>query len=123
MIISSPIPFQFDKLVIKPLHSITPHQRPVVIILDALDECGTAEDWAILLDVLAKQSSSLPLECRIIVVRYRRVQYLHSLILHLSPLLQTLPNLDVPDSDASYIQHICVLPSLSSPESELRVST
>ena len=41
--------FQFMKLLIKPLQMLPTTAGPIVLILDALDECGSAEDCKALL--------------------------------------------------------------------------
>jgi hypothetical protein len=40
---------------------------PIVLLLDALDECGSAEDRRVLRDILATESIQLPSFVRIIV--------------------------------------------------------
>jgi hypothetical protein len=55
----SPIRLQFQKLIVEPLLSIR-RSKPLVFILDALDECGSAKQRGDLLDVLGQQSASLP---------------------------------------------------------------
>src|ERR1700733_14007711 len=40
----SPLSFQFTKLLIEPLSNLPTTEAPIVLILDALDECGSAED-------------------------------------------------------------------------------
>lgn len=65
-IAESPLLWQFDNLLVEPLLS-QPASQPIVIILDALDECGDPESRAALMDLLAKESVRLPAFIRIIV--------------------------------------------------------
>jgi hypothetical protein len=58
---------QFEKLVIKPLSALLSTQSPIALVIDALDECGTAKDRKDLLVVLAAQSCDLPKFVRIII--------------------------------------------------------
>ena len=68
-IVLSPIPFQFQRLVVDPLSSALPlpETSHIVVVLDALDECGTPEDRQTLVNVLAENLSRLPLTCRTII--------------------------------------------------------
>jgi hypothetical protein len=86
-IVQSPILLQFQKLLIEPLAQLSPPQSPIVLVLDALDECGTPEERSLLLDVLAAQSVNLPPFIRILItsraesdIRRAFVPQLHVLI-------------------------------------------
>jgi hypothetical protein len=61
--------FQFKKLLLEPLSSLVDLQfeGPVVVVLDALDECGNPEERKPLLKVLAEESARLPSFLRVIV--------------------------------------------------------
>jgi hypothetical protein len=63
----SPLHFQFSKLLIEPLTSLT-FDPPLVVILDALDECGNVDHRRNLVTVLAEESSRLPSWLRLIIV-------------------------------------------------------
>jgi hypothetical protein len=65
-IAESSIRMQFIKLLVD---SVSPHHKNMflVIILDALDECGTAKERDSLLDVLVEEAPHLPQFLRIIV--------------------------------------------------------
>ncbi len=63
----SPIPFQFQKFLIKPLSDNIPLQPHIVLVLDALDECGTVEDRETLLNLLASEFCHLPPTFRTII--------------------------------------------------------
>lgn len=67
----SPIRLQFQKLVVEPLSSIGdgPFQSPLVIVIDALDECGNAKTRKSLLGVLAEDSARLPFVRTIMMTR------------------------------------------------------
>ncbi|KIM72318.1 hypothetical protein PILCRDRAFT_34069, partial [Piloderma croceum F 1598] len=43
-ILQSPLHIQFRKLLVKPLSTLPTSASPIVLILDALDECGGAQD-------------------------------------------------------------------------------
>jgi hypothetical protein len=64
-----PIQTQFDEFLVKALSTIpnVVAQGPVVIVLDALDECGTAKTRRVLLSLLAEQFLKLPSNLRIII--------------------------------------------------------
>jgi energy-coupling factor transporter ATP-binding protein EcfA2 len=63
----SPLSFQFTKLLIEPLSNLPTTEAPIVLILDALDECGSAEDRSSLLALLAAESFHLPSFIRILI--------------------------------------------------------
>lgn len=66
----SPLRQQFHKLLVQPLSEIAvwSQEGPVIVIIDALDECGRVGERENLLDVLALESVKLPSTLRIIVV-------------------------------------------------------
>jgi len=66
-IAESPLPFQFMKLVIEPLSTLPKAEAPIILILDALDECGSPEDRRSLLTLLAAESIHLPPFVRVVV--------------------------------------------------------
>ena len=64
-----PLAFQFDNLLsANALKSVKWPGRPIFLIIDALDECGSEEDRSILMQVLSKGFSNLPSFIRIMVV-------------------------------------------------------
>jgi hypothetical protein len=63
----SPLHIQFAHLLVKPLASLPMTEAPIVIVLDALDECGGADDRKALLAILAAESLHLPQFIRIII--------------------------------------------------------
>jgi hypothetical protein len=63
----SALRFQFTKLLIEPLQNLPAAEGPVVLILDALDECGSAEDRKPLLSLLSSESARLPSFVRILI--------------------------------------------------------
>ena len=65
-IAESPLHFQFRNLVVQPL-SCAESRGPLVIVIDALDECGTAETRNLLLSVLSLEIGNLPPYIRIII--------------------------------------------------------
>jgi len=63
----SPLPRQFQTLILNPL-SDEEHLAPIiVIVLDALDECGTKSERDALLEVLTQDSVKLPVAIRIVI--------------------------------------------------------
>jgi hypothetical protein len=64
-----PLEFQFDNLLsANALKSVEWSEGPIVLIIDALDECGSEADRKILMQVLSKGFSDLPSFIRIMVV-------------------------------------------------------
>lgn len=55
----SPLPFQFRRLLIDPLSTLPAPKTPIVIIIDALDQCGTPEERESLMTVLSEHSRRL----------------------------------------------------------------
>src|SRR6202011_66411 len=58
----SPFRVQFLKLLVEPLSSVLAlrNEGPIVIVVDALDECGDMEIRSTVLDVIAKDPSKIP---------------------------------------------------------------
>jgi len=63
----SPLSFQFMKLLIEPLSNLPITEAPIILILDAMDECGSAEDRSSLLTLLSAESVHLPCFIRILI--------------------------------------------------------
>ena len=66
----SPLSIQFQKLIVEPLASATDEQTTLVLVidaLDALDECGTAKKWELLLEVLVENLTQLPPSIHILI--------------------------------------------------------
>jgi hypothetical protein len=66
----SPLYIQFKRLLIDALSSegvMDAADGPIILILDALDECGSTEKREALLDILAEQSVGLPAAIRILI--------------------------------------------------------
>lgn len=59
-IAESPLRFQFQKLILEPLAISAETESPIVFVLDALDECGTANERETLLEILTEQLTKLP---------------------------------------------------------------
>ena len=66
-IAQSALRFQFTKLLLEPLSALPTHRAPVVLILDALDECRSGEGRRLLLKILAAESIHLPSFARILI--------------------------------------------------------
>jgi len=65
----SPIRVQFQKLLVEPLsdEGVIDSNSPFVLLLDGLDECGSAKKREVLLELLAEQSIQLPSAVRILI--------------------------------------------------------
>jgi hypothetical protein len=57
-IAESPLPLQFNKLIVEPLLRLPPDEAPILIVLDGLDECGNAESRG--LDISVCRRISMP---------------------------------------------------------------
>ena len=57
----------FSSLIVDPLLSLSATTEPIVIVIDALDECGNVDDRANMLAILVSQSVRLPPMIRIII--------------------------------------------------------
>jgi hypothetical protein len=66
-ITQSALRFQFTKLLIEPLRNLPATEGPIVLILDALDECGSVEDRKPLLSLLSSEAVQLPSFVRILI--------------------------------------------------------
>jgi hypothetical protein len=63
----SPLGHQFQKLVVDPLSTTDLPAPAIIIVLDALDECGTADERDSLLAVLVQDFNNLPSVIRTVV--------------------------------------------------------
>jgi len=63
----SPLSVQFKKLLVDPLASAIDPDTTLVLVIDALDECGTPKKREVLLEVLAEQVVQLPPSIRILI--------------------------------------------------------
>ncbi|KZP27202.1 hypothetical protein FIBSPDRAFT_948829 [Athelia psychrophila] len=77
-VLEAPLSEQFDRLIVKTLASVPSlaGEGPIVIVLDALYECGQPSDWAGFLEVLVGQTKSLPPNLRFILTS-RTVDGIH----------------------------------------------
>jgi len=66
----SPLHVQFTKLILEPLASLSNLQTggPILLLFDALDECGNASERKDLIKVLGTQLSRLPSAIRVLVI-------------------------------------------------------
>jgi NACHT domain len=66
---ASPLKFQFQKLLIQPLSSLTIDDmtNTIVVVVDALDECGNAKERKNLLELLANESRGFPSTFRMLI--------------------------------------------------------
>ncbi|KAF7974289.1 hypothetical protein HWV62_12428 [Athelia sp. TMB] len=66
--VSDPLATQFKSLLVEPLRAAAKHiEGPLIIILDALDECGDAASRRKLLDMLSQDFNQLPDNFRILI--------------------------------------------------------
>lgn len=84
----SPLYDQFQQPLVDPLSADGALDKnvPIVFVLDALDECGSAKEREILLDILAEQSVKLPPAVRILITSRLDVDIsdaIHSVTYHL----------------------------------------
>ena len=64
----SPLHYQFSRLIVDPIiSSFSATDEPIVIVVDALDECSDAKGRSMLLDVLAKHSFDIRQNTRILI--------------------------------------------------------
>jgi len=68
-IIDSSLHIQFTRLLVEPLSSLTDlhSESPIVLVLDALDECGNAAERNALLNILGRELSRLPSVTRVLI--------------------------------------------------------
>ncbi|KAF7973528.1 hypothetical protein HWV62_14956 [Athelia sp. TMB] len=67
-LVSAPMGAQFQSLLVEPLVAAAATiEGPIIIIMDALDECGDAPSRRRLLELLSKESNKLPPQFRILI--------------------------------------------------------
>ena len=66
-LISAPLDSQFDTLLSAPLHQSHIESKPILVVLDALDECGSHQARATLIRVLRDKLPSLPTNYRFLI--------------------------------------------------------
>ncbi|KAJ7697158.1 hypothetical protein B0H17DRAFT_1130472 [Mycena rosella] len=72
-VINAPIRAQFKTLLLEPLEAVQQHiQGPILIILDALDECGDSDSRAPLLALLCDEFPKLPRFFRLLITSRRQ---------------------------------------------------
>ncbi|KAI9460067.1 WD40-repeat-containing domain protein [Boletus coccyginus] len=67
LLTTADIPSQWERLVLNPLRKSSSHLGPVVLVIDALDECGLSTSREPILHVLADESTQLPPNVRVLV--------------------------------------------------------
>jgi hypothetical protein len=105
-VLFSPISFQFEELLVGPLHSVDFLPR-TVIVLDALDECGTEEDRRALVEVLAIKSANLPPFVRLIITSRADadIQYAFEGHANILPFPLNTDSSDVNRDISTYLRH------------------
>ncbi|KIM84077.1 hypothetical protein PILCRDRAFT_6386 [Piloderma croceum F 1598] len=72
-VIISPLSYQFLKLLLEPLSKLEFKTSTVIIVLDTLNECGTADECEALLGVLAQDLNNLPFVAHIIITSHAEI--------------------------------------------------
>ena len=100
--------FQFDNLLsANALKSVEWSGGPIVLIVDALDECGSEADRNILMQALSKGFSDLPSFIRIMVLSRQELDIQHALgsHLHVRPYPLDIDSVTNKDDVASFIRY------------------
>jgi hypothetical protein len=103
-----PLEFQFENLLsANALKSVEWSGGPIVLIIDALDECGSEADRKILMPVLSKGFSNLPPFIRVLVVSRQEPDIQRVLVshLHLRPYPLDIDSAANGDDISEYIRH------------------
>jgi hypothetical protein len=103
-----PLEFQFDNLLsANALKSVEWSGGPIVLIIDALDECGSEADGKILMQVLSKGFSDLPSFIRIMIVSRPESDIQRALgsHVHLRPYPLDIDSVTNKDDVSEFIRH------------------
>ena len=103
-----PLEFQFDNLLsATALKSVKWSEGPIVLLIDALDECGSEADRKILMQVLSKGFSDLPSFIRIMVISRPEsdIQRALGCHLHLRPYPLDIDSVTNKEDVSQFIQH------------------
>jgi hypothetical protein len=102
-----PLEFQFENLLFNTLKSVEWSGGPIVLIIDALDECGREADRRDLMQALSKGFSDLPSFIRIIVVSRPESDIQHALgsHSHVRPYPLDIDSVTNKDDVSEYIRH------------------
>lgn len=107
-ILSSPMYFQFKKLLVGPLSSLKDTDTRLVIIIDAIDESGTVEEREALVELLSRTTKHLPFSTVRIIVSSREDMDIRSAFLqypHIRAYELSLTSSLINDDIASYFRH------------------
>lgn len=101
---------QFQRLIIDPLQSeykMMPNVSPTIVILDALDECGTPYLREVLLETLADMTSQLTVDIRFLITSRPEhdIQYVFENQQHIIAHELDIRSIDNMDDVSSYIRH------------------
>ena len=102
-----PLEYQFENLLINTVKSVEWSRGPIVLIIDALDECGREGDRRDLMQALSQGFSDLPSFIRVIVVIRQEPDIQHALGSHSHVRSYHLDTNSVTNRDdiSEYIQH------------------
>ena len=102
-----PLEYQFEKLLINTLKSVEWSRGPIVLIIDALDECGREADRRELMQALSKGFSDLPSFIRIMIFSREESDILHALGSHsqVRPYLLDTDSVTNTEDVLEYIRH------------------
>ncbi|KAJ6616366.1 WD40 repeat-like protein [Mycena sp. CBHHK59/15] len=106
-VIMAPIQTQFKKLLLEPLSATQNHIRgPIIVILDALDECGDAQSRAALVFLLSNEVPKLPAVFRFFITS-RPDSDIASRFCSQSKITQLPLDITTPSSKADVMSYLC----------------
>src|SRR6202044_3952363 len=110
-IIQKPIQHQFEKLVTEPTRAVTssvlsalPGTKPMVIVIDALDECDDKESMSEFVQMLFQLQEMRQLPCRILVAS-RVEEHIRKKIDNPAAYVVALPDFDAHVDICAFFRH------------------
>jgi len=103
------IQVQWDNLIVQPAQSLADNRNgPIVIIIDAFDECGdkSSKGRKALLSVLTRSTHGLPKNFHILITSRPEPDVLHALSLQNSPALRHKDMIDIPNTEDDILKYI-----------------
>ncbi|KAL5512561.1 hypothetical protein ACEPAG_3214 [Sanghuangporus baumii] len=103
----SPLRTQFEKLLLEPLQAVTDDLgQPIIIILDALDECGTAEQRRELLRLLTADFAKLSLKLNVRILVTSRPE--NDIAQHLSQTASGIVHIELEHASDGSRHEVCL---------------